>query len=67
MKSKASYTVDEVAKLLGVHMRRVYADLRKGKLKALKIGGTYAITAYDLEEYLGKDRAQRILKNSKGG
>lgn len=37
------YTVDEVAQLLGVHVRTVQARLRDGTIKGKKLSGTWRI------------------------
>ena len=60
---KKRYTVDEVAKILEVSPCIIYRELRKGKLKAAKIGRKYIITGLDLEEYLGKERAHLLIDN----
>lgn len=32
------YTVEEVAKILGVYKQNIYVAIKEGKLKALKVG-----------------------------
>jgi len=44
MKSKKYLTIPEVAKLLGVSRIAIYNKVKKGKIKATKIGRNYAIS-----------------------
>lgn len=44
------YTLVEVAKLIGVHKATVRAYIKKGKLKAKKVGGKWMITTDALKE-----------------
>ena len=47
------YSVDDVAELLGLHVKTVRGYVRDGKLKATRIGKQYRIAASDLEEFTG--------------
>src|SRR3954447_17174880 len=48
------YSVDEVADLLGLHVRTVRGYIRSGRLKAVRIGKQYRIARADLEDLIGK-------------
>lgn len=48
------YSVEEVADLLGLHVRTVRGYIRGGRLKAVRIGKQYRIAAGDLEELTGR-------------
>ena len=46
------YTPQEVAKILRVTRTTIYQHIKKGQLKAIRIGNQYRITKAQLEEYL---------------
>ena len=48
------YSVEEVADLLGLHVRTVRGYIRSGRLKAVRIGKQYRIAPADLEELTGR-------------
>lgn len=48
------YSVEEVADLLGLHVRTVRGYIRGGRLKAVRIGKQYRIAAVDLEALTGR-------------
>lgn len=48
------YSVDQVAELLGLHVRTVRHYVRDGKLKATRIGKQYRISRQDLEALTGQ-------------
>jgi excisionase family DNA binding protein len=48
------YSVEEVAELLGLHVKTVRGYVRDGRLKAVRIGKQYRIAAADLEEFTGQ-------------
>ena len=52
--SPALLSVDQVATQLGVHVRTVRRYVREGRLKAVRIGKQYRITAPDLAELTGQ-------------
>ncbi|GAB2863620.1 helix-turn-helix domain-containing protein [Actinocorallia aurea] len=52
------YAVDEVAELLGLHVRTVRGYVRDGRLKAARIGKQYRISRADLEEFTGSPVAE---------
>jgi excisionase family DNA binding protein len=47
------YSVDQVATRLGLHVRTVRNYVRDGRLKAVRIGKQYRITAADLAAFTG--------------
>lgn len=49
------YSVDEVADLLGLHVRTVRGYIRSGRLKAVRIGKQYRIAPADLDELIGHE------------
>jgi len=48
------YTVEQVADLLGLHVKTVRAYVRDGRLKAIKIGKRYRIAREDLDAFTGR-------------
>jgi excisionase family DNA binding protein len=58
MKNKAVMTIAELAKILGVSRIAVYKKVKKGQIKAIKIGRTYAIPTEDLANILGESLSQ---------
>jgi len=48
------YSVDQVASLLGLHVKTVRGYVRDGRLKAVRIGKQYRITREDLEAFAGQ-------------
>src|SRR5215469_13904966 len=55
---EALYSVDQVAALLGLHVRTVRGYVREGRLKAVRIGKQYRITLADLEAMTGRPAPQ---------
>jgi len=51
------YSVDQVAALLGLHVKTVRTYVRDGRLKATRIGKQYRIARADLEALTGKSAA----------
>ncbi|WP_053617453.1 helix-turn-helix domain-containing protein [Nocardiopsis sp. NRRL B-16309] len=47
------YSVDQVAELLGLHVRTIRNYVRDGRLHAVRIGKQYRISAADLEAFTG--------------
>lgn len=52
------YSVDQVADLLGLHVRTVRKYVRDGKLRAVRIGKQYRIAHEDLEALTGRPAPQ---------
>ncbi|MDL4776555.1 helix-turn-helix domain-containing protein [Actinomadura xylanilytica] len=50
------YSVEQVAELLGLHVRTVRGYIRAGRLKAVRIGKQYRIARADLDELTGRPR-----------
>ena len=48
------YSVEQVASLLGLHVRTVRNYVRDGQLKAVRIGKQYRISSEDLEAFTGR-------------
>ncbi|MET8853329.1 helix-turn-helix domain-containing protein [Amycolatopsis sp. NPDC004625] len=53
------FSVEQVAAKLGLHVRTVRNYVRDGRLKAVRIGKQYRITAADLEAFTGLPVAER--------
>lgn len=51
------YSIDQIAGLLGLHVKTVRGYVREGKLKATRIGKQYRIAREDLEALTGKSAA----------
>jgi excisionase family DNA binding protein len=49
---KLSYSVDEAADLVGICRSRLYEEIRKKKLTALKSGKRTLITAAEIQRWL---------------
>ncbi|WP_289008273.1 helix-turn-helix domain-containing protein [uncultured Thermomonospora sp.] len=68
--SEKLYSVEEVARLLGLHVRTVRGYIRSGRLKAVRIGKQYRIAPADLEKLTGRtlparpSRAARVEVSS---
>lgn len=52
--SQELYSVEQVANLLGLHVRTVRTYVRDGRLKAVRIGKQYRIAREDLEAFTGR-------------
>lgn len=48
------YSVEQVAALLGLHVRTVRSYIRSGRLNAVRIGKQYRISRSDLEQLTGR-------------
>ncbi|MGU3653601.1 helix-turn-helix domain-containing protein [Mycolicibacterium sp. A43C] len=51
--SIAVYSVDQVADILGLHVRTVRGYVRDGRLPAVRVGKQYRITEQDLRAFAG--------------
>ena len=47
-----SYTVDEIAELLGCSYHYVYRHIRSGSIKSYRIAGRYRVMRADLNRFL---------------
>lgn len=54
------YSVEQVASLLGLHVRTVRNYVREGRLKAVRIGKQYRIAGGDLEAMTGRPARERV-------
>lgn len=48
-----TYDVNEVAMILKVHSETVKNEIKRGKIKAVKVGNVWRIPEQSVEEYLG--------------
>lgn len=60
---KDFYSPEEVAELLGLHVRTVRRYIREGKLNAVRIGKQYRITAQDLNNLTGSQNPKGTTAN----
>lgn len=60
--SQDFYSIEQVAVLLGLHVRTVRNYVRDGALKAVKIGKQYRIARADLEAMTGKPVADAVRR-----
>jgi len=60
--SQDLYSVEQVAELLGLHVRTVRNYVRDGALKAVKIGKQYRIARADLEAMTGKPAVDDVRR-----
>ena len=61
MSQKDYYTASELAKILGISRIAVFKKIKKGQIKAGKIGRNFAIPKKEIESILGKS----LTKNQK--
>ena len=54
MRSKELLTIPQLAKILGISRIAVYNKVKRGEIKAFRIGKIYAIPKGELEGILGK-------------
>ncbi|WDZ83407.1 helix-turn-helix domain-containing protein [Micromonospora cathayae] len=55
--SDEMYSPEQVADLLGLHVRTVRGYIRGGRLRAVRIGKQYRITRADLDVFTGRPQA----------
>lgn len=55
MGEKLTYTVEEVAKLLGLSRSSMYQAIRNNSVPSLRIGGRILISKLELEQLLDRD------------
>jgi excisionase family DNA binding protein len=61
MSGKTFYTVEQVAEILQVHWQSVLNYIKRGELKALKLGKGYRISKTSLDKFV----ANRSTKENK--
>ncbi|MGD9879967.1 MAG: helix-turn-helix domain-containing protein [Reyranella sp.] len=54
--ARSAFSVQEVAKQLGVCQASVYRALKRGELEAVMFGGRRLIPAWSIEKLLGQTR-----------
>ncbi|MDQ1326935.1 MAG: DNA-binding protein [Candidatus Poribacteria bacterium] len=59
--SKKGFSPAEIAEMLGVSLATIYREIDRGKFQCVKVGARRVITVWDLEAYLGKERAKMLL------
>lgn len=52
------YSLEQVAERLGLHVRTVRGYVRRGRLKAVRIGKQYRVAREDLESFSGESAAR---------
>ena len=63
---KAMYSTEEVADILGLHVRTVRGYVRDGRLPATRIGKQYRITRADLDAFTGTQPDQGSQRDQPG-
>lgn len=46
------YTLEEVAAILGVSVRTMHTYVKTGKIKAVKIGGSWKVSTKNLQQFI---------------
>jgi len=59
------YSVEQVAELLGLHVRTVRNYVRDGRLKAVRIGKQYRISRANLEELTGSNVGKTVQESTR--
>ena len=59
MKNKEVMTIAQLAKILGISRVAVFKKVKKGQIKAFKVGKTYAIPAENFSHILGRSLSQK--------
>lgn len=68
MGEKLTYTVKEVAKLLGLSRSSMYQATRNGSMPSIRIGGRILISRIELEKLLGRDtKGSRVSRRRQNG
>ena len=62
MKKGEYLTIPQLAKILGISRIAVYRKVKKGQIKAVKIGRTFAIPQKQIAAILGKSLRQEDKK-----
>lgn len=60
------YTVQEVAELLKIHKSTVFAMIRGGKLKAIRIGRLWRVKKEELERMIADDSSGVLQEHRQG-
>ncbi|WP_182909410.1 helix-turn-helix domain-containing protein [Microbispora sp. H13382] len=59
------YSVEQVANLLGLHVKTVRNYVRDGRLKAVRIGKQYRIAREDLETFMGHPAESSVTETAR--
>lgn len=51
------YSLEEISQLIGVTHRTAWSYVKSGKIKAIKIGGTWKVTEENLKKFINGDTA----------
>jgi len=62
MEKKDYYSTSELAEILGISRVAVFKKIKKGNIKAIKIGRIFAIPKKEVESILGKSLTERQKK-----
>jgi len=62
MKNQEFLTTSELAKLLGISRIAVFKKIKKGEIKAVKVGRNYVIRCKDLGHILGQTLTEEDKK-----
>jgi len=62
MVKKKHFTIPQLARQLGMSRIAVYKKVKKGQIKAIKIGRNYVISDCDITEILGKEISAKTKK-----
>ncbi len=60
-------TIPQLAQLLGISRIAVYKKVKKGQIKAIKVGKTYLISDPDIAHILGKELGNTEKKRIDAG
>lgn len=67
MKENKYFTIPQLAEILGLSRIAIYKKVKRGEIKAVKIGRNYAIPEARISEILGKNlskRTKRIIEEA---
>lgn len=59
MEKNEFITIPQLAKILGISRIAVYNKVKKGEIKAIRIGRNYAINLKDIVNIIGKELSKR--------
>jgi len=62
MKDKKFFSTTELAKILGISRIAVYKKIKKGQIKATKVGHDFVIDKKDLGNILGEELTKKEKK-----
>jgi len=62
MAKKEYLTIPELANILGISRIAVYRKVKKGEIKAIRIGKNYAIPKKYIDDLLGKELQEKDKK-----